>query len=80
MILLEWNVFLPLQPASEEDGDLVDNKANGIEKGEIKESSQLLTTYDKLKKNFKKVFGKRKSFLPLQPATEVTRKWKERGI
>ncbi len=39
MILLEWNVFLPLQPASEEDGDLVDNKANGIEKGEIKESS-----------------------------------------
>ena len=39
MILLEWNVFLSLQPASEEDGDLVNNRANGIEKGEIKESS-----------------------------------------
>ena len=31
----------------------------------------------KAKKNFKKVFGKRKSFLPLQPATEVTTEGKE---
>jgi hypothetical protein len=30
-----------------------------------------------LKKNFKKSFGKRKRFLPLQPATEVTTKGKQ---
>ena len=33
-----------------------------------------------LSKSFKKVFGKRKSFLPLQPATEVTTEGKEREI